>query len=59
MSHQAALDGTPFKNEKSAQRGSFWGGHPGVIRADILAQNFGGGAQNPGKKKQAFGRGYP
>ena len=24
-------------------------GHPGVIRADILAQNFGQGGQNPGK----------
>ena len=32
--------------------------HPGVIRADIPAQNFGQGAQNP-QKKQAFGRGYP
>ena len=26
-------------------------GHPGLIRADIPAQNFGQGAQNPGKKK--------
>ena len=26
-------------------------GHPGVIRADIPAQNFGQGAQNPGKNK--------
>ena len=33
-------------------------GHPGVIRADIPAQNFGQGALNPGKK-QAFGHGYP
>ena len=24
-------------------------GHPGVIRADIPVQNFGQGAQNPGK----------
>ena len=30
-------------------------GHPGVIRADIPAQNFGQGRQNPGK--QAFWRG--
>ena len=49
-----------IKNEKSAQRGSFWDGHPlgrtsrghpGVIRADIPAQNFGQGGQNPGKNK--------
>ena len=33
-------------------------GHPRVIRADIPAQYFGQGAQNPGKK-QAFGRGFP
>ena len=26
-------------------------GHPGVIRADIPTQNFGQGAQNPGKNK--------
>ena len=26
-------------------------GHPGVIRADIPAQNFGQGGQNPGKNK--------
>ena len=26
-------------------------GHPGVIRADIPAQNFGQGAQDPGKKR--------
>ena len=31
--------------------------HPGVIRADIPAQNFGQGGQNPGK--QAFWRGHP
>ena len=33
-------------------------GHPGVIRADIPAQNFGQGGPNPGKK-QAFRRGHP
>ena len=33
-------------------------GYPGVIRADIPAQNFGQGGQNPGKK-QAFWRGHP
>ena len=42
------------KIEKSAQRGSFLGrtsrGHPGVIRTDIPAQNFGQGGQNSGKR---------
>ena len=39
-----------FKNERSAQRGSFFAADiPGVIRADIPAQNFGQGGQNPGK----------
>ena len=33
-------------------------GHPGVIRADIPAHNFGQGGQNP-EKKQAFRRGHP
>ena len=41
------------KNEKSAQRGRFAGGHPadirGVIRADVPAQNFGEAGQNRGK----------
>ena len=50
--------GLSFKNEESAQRGSFWDGHPGVIRADIPAQNFGQGCQNLGKN-QAFRRGHP
>ena len=43
--------GSGFKTEKSAQRGSFRAGHPGVIHADIPAQNFGQGAQNPGKNE--------
>ena len=30
-------------------------GHPGVIRADIPAQNFGQGGQNPGTKNKHFG----
>ena len=33
-------------------------GHPGVIRMDIPAQNFGQGGRNPGKK-QAFRHGHP
>ena len=51
------------QERKISPKSKFWGrisrGHPGVIRADIPAQNFGQGAQNPGKKKQAFGRGHP
>ena len=42
-----------FRNERSAQRGSFLGrtsrGCPEVIRADIPAQNFGQGSRNSGK----------
>ena len=38
-----------FKDEKTAQRGIFWDGYPGVIRVDIPAQNFSQGGQNPGK----------
>ena len=35
-------------------------GHRGVIHADIPAQNFGQGPQNPGKTLlHAFGRGHP
>ena len=30
-------------------------GRPGVIRTDILAQNFGQGGRNPGKKNKHFG----
>ena len=41
--------------------GQISSGHPGVIRADIPAQNFGQGAQNPGKKNKQpknFGLNY-
>ena len=53
----------PFGHErKISPKRKFWGrisrGHSGGICADIPAQNFGQGAQNPGKK-QAFGRGHP
>ena len=41
------------QERKSSPKSKFLGrisrGHPGVIRADIPAQNFGQGAQNPGK----------
>ena len=40
---------TYIRNEKSAPRGNFRDGHPGVIRADIPAQNFGQGGRIPGK----------
>ena len=39
---------------KSKFLGRISRGHPGVIRADIPAQNFGQGAQNPGKKKTSI-----
>ena len=56
----------PFKivlqERKISPKRKFWGrtsrGHPGLIRADIPAQNFGQGPENPGEK-QAFGRGHP
>ena len=52
-----------FQERKISPKRKFWGrtsrGHPGVIHADIPAQNFGQGGQNPGKKKQAFWRGHP
>ena len=55
------LQGAARERNISPKR-KFWGrisrGHPGVIRADIPAQNFGQGAQNPGKKP-AFGRAHP
>ena len=41
-----------IKNEKAAQTkfsGRISRGHPGVVRADIPAQNFGQGPLNPGK----------
>ena len=61
------LAGTARKVAKSQERKTspkrkFLGrtsrGHPGVIRADIPAQNFGQGGQNPGEK-QAFRCGHP
>ena len=43
------------QGRKISPKRKFWGrtsgGHPGVIRADIRAQNFGQGGQNPGKNK--------
>ena len=42
-----------IQERKISPKRKFWGrmsrGHPGVIRADIPAQNFGQGARNPGK----------
>ena len=44
---------TPTQERKISPKRKFWGritrGHPGVIRADIPAQNFGQGSRNPGK----------
>ena len=41
------------QERKISPKRKFWGrtsrGHPGVIRTDIPAQNFGQGGQNPGK----------
>ena len=53
----------PFlKNEKSAQRGSFWAGYPADIRGSFARisppKTSVRGPRNPGKK-QAFGRGHP
>ena len=49
------------QERKSSPKRKFLGrtsrGHPGVIRADVPAQNFGQGGQNLGK--QAFWRGHP
>ena len=50
------LQGPRFRQErKISQKRKFLArmsrGHPGVIRADIPAQNFCQGAQNPGKNK--------
>ena len=46
------------RNEKISPKRKFLGrtsrGHPGVIRADIPAQNFGQGGQNP-EKNMRFG----
>ena len=46
---------TTFQERKISPKRKFLGrtsrGHPGVIRADIPAQNFGQGGQNPGKNK--------
>ena len=43
------------QERKISPKRKFWGrisrGHTGVIRADIPAQNFGQGVQNPGKNK--------
>ena len=48
------------KNEEIGPKRKFLGrtsrGHPGVIRADIPAQNFGQGGQKPGKAKIYGGR---
>ena len=55
----AGLPSCPMQSEinqelKIIPKRKFWGrtscGHPGDIRADIPAQNFGQGGQNPGKK---------
>ena len=44
-----------IQERKISPKRKFWGrtsrGHPGVIRADIPAQNFGQGGRNPGKNK--------
>ena len=45
--------GAIFQERRISPKRKFWGrtsrGHPGVIRADIPAQNFGQGGENPGK----------
>ena len=45
--------GSNIQEQKISPKRKFLGrtprGHPGVIRADIPAQNFGQGSQNPGK----------
>ena len=50
-----------FQERKISPKRKFLGrtsrGHPGVIGADIPAQNFGQGGQNPGKKNKHFGAG--
>ena len=47
----------PLLNQerKSAQRGSFWDGHPVDILCHSRGYHFGQGGQDPGKKKQHFG----
>ena len=47
-----------IQERKISPKRKFWGwtcrGHPGVIRADVPAQNFSQGGQNPGKKKTSI-----
>ena len=44
-----------IQEQNVSPKRKFWGrtsrGHPGVIRTDIPAKNFGQGGQNPGKNK--------
>ena len=50
-----------LKNEKSAQRGSFWDGHPADIRGSFARISRPKTSVRAVKilEKQAFGRGYP
>ena len=54
-SEDAIGDGKKSQERNFSPKRKFLGrtsrGHPGVIRADIPTQNFGQGAQNPGKNK--------
>ena len=49
------------KNEKSAQRGSFWDGHPAGIRGSFARISRPKTSVRAAKilEKQAFGRGHP